>query len=206
MSPIRSLSVVAVLILSPVALIADTLVLRNGTRARGDLVAVRNGVVEFEERSGSGRSRTLRIDRDEVARIEFEENLPPSAGSAGGRPSGLRERQVLVSASTQWTDAGIDVRQGQTIYVEARGEVRWGRDRRDGPEGERNSPRNPGRPMPNRPAAALIGKIGSESNDPFFIGADTAGIRVRGSGRLFLGINDEFLQDNGGSFTVIVYY
>ena len=143
-----------------------------------------------------------------MARIELEDSLPPSSGglTTGGRPSGLRERQVSVSSSTPWTDTGIDVRPGQTLYFEARGEVRWGRDRRDGPEGERNSPRNPGRPMPNRPAAALIAKIGSESSDPFFIGADTGGVRVRGGGRLYLGINDEVLNDNSGNFTVIVYY
>ena len=41
-------------------------------------------------------------------------------------------------------------------YIEATGQVRWGKDRRDGPAGERNSPPNPGRPMPNRNAAALL--------------------------------------------------
>ena len=59
--------------------------------------------------------------------------------------------------------------------------------------------------MPSRPAAALIGRIG-ESDDYFFIGEDAGAIRPRGSGRLFLGINDDFLQDNSGAFLVTVYY
>jgi hypothetical protein len=59
--------------------------------------------------------------------------------------------------------------------------------------------------MPNRPAAALIGKVG-EGNDIFFIGNDTGPIRVRNSGRLYLGINDDVLKDNRGSFRVVVYY
>ena len=65
---------------------------------------------------------------------------------------------------------------------------------------------NPGRPMPNRNAAALIGKIGSDSNDLFFIGDETGPVRVRGNGRLFLGINDDVLTDNSGNFRVVVYY
>ena len=60
--------------------------------------------------------------------------------------------------------------------------------------------------MPNRNAAALIGKIGSGSNDLFFIGDEAGAVRVRGNGRLFLGINDDVLTDNSGNFRVVVYY
>jgi len=118
---------------------------------------------------------------------------------------GMRERTVNVAANVPWSDTGIDVRSGQTVYFNANGEVRWGRDRRDGPEGENNSPRNPGRPTPNRLGAALIGRVG-DSNDPFFVGGDNGGIRVRSSGRLYLGINDEVLTDNSGTFRVTVHY
>ena len=45
--------------------------------------------------------------------------------------------------------------------------------------------------------AALIGRIGT-STDYFFVGDDRGAIRVRSSGRLFLGINDDYLQDNTG--------
>jgi len=31
-------------------------------------------------------------------------------------------------------------------------------------------------------------------------------IRIRTGGRLFLGVNDDFLNDNSGNFRVIVYY
>lgn len=187
---------------------ADTLYLRDGTRVQGELLSVRNGTIEFEERRGFGGGRTLRFDRDEVARIEFE-NTRRSGGSdflAGGRPAGMRERQVIVSADVPWNDAGVDVRAGQTIYFEAQGQVRWGRDRRDGPAGERNSPANPNRPMGNRNAAALIGKVGDSSNDYFFIGDETGPIRMRSSGRLYLGVNDDVLTDNSGNFRVVVYY
>ena len=137
-------------------------------------------------------------------RIEFD--IPRDDSGAGGRPFGMRERTAIVNSNEPWTDTSVDVRAGQTIYFEARGEIRWGPDRRDGPEGENNSPRNPNRPMPNRPAAALIGKIGSASSDYFFIGNEQGPIRVRASGRLYLGVNDDFYNDNSGTFQVVIYH
>lgn len=195
------------------ALHADTLVLRDGRRVQGSLIAVRDGVIEFDgERGGFFSSRErLRIDRDEVVRIEFDEprgrdrdRLDQNDGR-GGRPSGLRERDVRVEARDGWTDTGIVVRPGQTVYFTASGRVRWGPGRQDGPEGERGSPRNDGRPIPSRPAAALIGRVG-DGNDYFFIGDGQDGIRMRAGGRLFLGVNDDFLNDNSGAFSVSVAY
>ena len=200
----RFLAVVFLLGL-PVGLTADTLIMRDGTRVRGELIAVRSGTIEFEEQRSSGSGRTLRVNRSEVVRIEFDDRDSSSSSSGGGRAGGMRERSVIVSANTAWNDTGIDVRQGQTIYFESTGTITWGPSRRDGPEGERNSPSNPNRPMPNRPAAALIGKVGS-GNDSFFVGDDTGAIRVRNGGRLYLGVNDDVLNDNRGNFRVTVYY
>ena len=196
----------ALVLFMSASLQADTLYLRDGSRVQGELVAVRNGTIEFEERRGSGSGRTLRFDRDEVVRIEFENRRSGNDFSNGGRPSGMREKQTIVSGDVPWNDSGIEVRAGQTIYFEAQGQVRCGRDRRDGPAGERNSPSNPNRPMGNRNAAALIGKIGNNSNDYFFIGDETGPVRMRSSGRLYLGVNDDVLTDNSGNFRVVVYY
>lgn len=196
----------------PMTVLADTLYLRNGTRIQGDLVSVRGSTIEFQERRGFGGSRTVRVDRNDVDRIEFDGyggagNNWGSGGSGsiggGGRPGGMRERQVSVAAATSWSDTGIELRAGQTIYIDASGQVRWGRDRRDGPAGEKNSPFNQARPLPNRPGGALIGRVG---NDIFFIGAEQGPFRVRNSGRLQLGVNDEYLEDNSGSFRVTVFY
>ncbi len=199
----------ALVLALPAALHADTLFLRDGSRVQGELIAIRNGQIEFEERRGFGGGRTLRFDRDEVDRIEFENrrygggNSNNNSNNFGGRPSGMRERQTIVSADVAWNDSGVDVRAGQTVYFEAQGRVRWGRDRQDGPAGERNSPSNPNRPMGNRNAAALIGRIG---DDLFFIGDEAGPMRMRSSGRLFMGVNDDVLTDNSGNFRVVVYY
>jgi PA-IL-like protein len=192
------------------SLSADTLILRDGRRVQGELIAVRDGVVEFEGQKGFFGHERMRLERDEVARIELDESRSTSSSGRdhkeyGGRPSGLREREVNVSATEHWTDTGVIVRAGQTIYVSASGKVRWGPGRQDGPAGEHNSPHNDARPIPSRPAAALIGRIGDADNY-FFIGDDSDAIRVRDNGRLYLGINDDYLQDNSGAFRVTVYY
>lgn len=187
---------------------ADTLILRSGRSFTGELISVRDGRMDF--RTDRGRLETFSLD--EVDRIEFtgrardqggyrEDSRPPG----NERPSGLREREVDVPGGTAWTRTSIELRDGQEVWFDSRGEVRWGPGRKDGPGGESGSPRNPARPIPSRPGAALIGKIG-ESGDPFFIGNERGPIRVRGRGILFLGINDDYLQDNGGAFRVIVYY
>lgn len=212
---------IALGLLSGAFLHADTLVLRDGTQVSGRLIEVRNNTIEFEpDRRGQS---TMRVNRRDVRRIEFDtgyegdtgydrrpyDDRPGRPGDYGGRPGGgdyggQREREVNVQARERWFDTGIDLRSGQTVRFQSSGRVRWGPGRQDGPEGENNSPHNPNRPIPSRPAAALVGRIGDDS--PFFIGNDSSPIRARSSGRLYLMINDDVLEDNTGSFRVIVYY
>ncbi len=201
----------ALVALAEAGIFADVLVLRDGRRVDGVLVGVRGDVIEFEHRGGRDDGRVRRYDRSDVRSIQFEEAWgnryrDDRSYREDVRPrAGMRERSVTVDARTQWTDSGIVVRAGQDVFFSAAGEVRWGPGRRDGAGGERSSPFNASRPMPDRNAAALVGKIG-EDGDPFFIGGGTEAIRMRGSGKLFLGINDDFLQDNSGSLRVVISY
>lgn len=192
---------------------ADTLILRDGRRIEGQLISFQNGIVEFQESGFFGQ--VGRISRDDVVGIEFgrvdrdrdrdRDRDERSSGAQQSRPRGLREKQVMVVANAAWSDSGIDLQAGQTIYMESKGEITWGPGRHASANGESNSPYNKARPMPNRPGGSLIGRTGS-SGDPFFIGDEPGAIRVRGAGRLFLGINDDYLQDNSGYFRVTVYY
>ncbi len=188
--------------------------------------------IEFREQGLFGGGQVRRFERDDVSGIELtravrrDRDRETDRGrdadrdrdrdrgrasdrdetSATGRPAGMREREVRVHGATAWTDTGIEVRGGREVYFEASGEVRWGKDRRDDAGGEGGNHYNANRPMPRRPGGALIGKIGSNSNDYFLIGKEQGPIRMPASGRLFLGINDDFLADNGGAFSVMVYY
>jgi hypothetical protein len=193
--------------LGTAAVSADTLIFRDGRRVDGELVSVTAGTVEFRERRGRGR--VLRVDREEVRAIELERGIPVDSDyPAPGRPRGLREKDVLVSGDVPFVDTGIDVRPGQQIYFESTGNVWWKPNEKTGPEGEAGSDRDRDsrRPMPRRPTGALLGKVGQESTDLFFIGTDPGPIRVRSTGRLFLGVNDDYFQDNHGNFRVVVYY
>lgn len=205
----RFAAIAVMLLVASAAAWADTLVLTNGRRVQGELIGVYGRDIEFEERSGWNR-RVVRIPRREIARIEFQDE--PQFGRddrrdegtfGGGIPRGMRERQVNVTAREAWTDTGIEVRAGQQIYFRAGGETRWGPNRRDGAAGERNSPYNAGRPLPDRPGAALIGRVG---DDLFFIGGESGPFRIRSSGRLYLGVNDDVLTDNSGGLRVTISY
>src|SRR5690348_6940961 len=90
---------------------ADTLILRDGRRVTGELVAIRDGVIEFDGEAGLfGRRDRLRIDRREVLGIEFEDTSRDRFDrddrgrdrddrGLASRPSGMRERDVTVNAS-----------------------------------------------------------------------------------------------------------
>src|SRR5438034_2669118 len=114
-STLRALPIIALLLLV-MTIDADTLVLRDGRRVQGQLYAVQNGVIDFQE----GQSgRMLRLNRDEVTSIEFgriDRNEPMNPPTQGGRPRGLREKQLMVAANVQWTDTNIDVSNGQNVY------------------------------------------------------------------------------------------
>lgn len=186
---------------------ADTLVLTNGRRIAGELLGVFGREIEFEERSGFNR-RVIRVPRAEIDRIEFmdDRNSRDSGRRDDDRvvPRRMRERNVMVSGTEAWTDTGVEVRNGQEIYFQTSGQVTWSPNRRVDADGTRNSKPDTNRPLPERNSGALIGRIGER--DIFFIGTDMGPFRVRGNGRLYLGVNDDRLDDNTGFYRVIVSY
>ena len=159
---------------------------RNGTIARD----------EWHWSLGSFNQRDL--NRDGVlSRREFD------ATGAGGTGATTAPRVVRVNAQQRWTDTGIDVRAGDELTFESRGEVRLSGDSSDvaTPAGSQK----PGRAVPatnvNAPAGALIARIGDATT--IAVG-DRRSIRASTPGRLYLGLNDDHLDDNNGEFTVTV--
>jgi hypothetical protein len=212
------LAATAVAGLSSASAPADTLVLNDGSRLRGTLVSMNRQTVVFDEDVGS-RTRRTRVPLTRVDAIDFTDSRFSDDswssddsfsdddfydnGSLGN--GNLRQRTVSVSAGRQWTDSGINVRAGDLLRFDPSGVIEWGPGRQDGPAGEANSPYNGNRPLPNQAGGALIGRIGGGGGgDMFFIGGDRGSFRARTSGRLYLGINDDYLQDNNGSFRVLV--
>lgn len=107
---------------------------------------------------------------------------------------------VTVDARQRWTDTGFDVRQGDVLSIVSRGSIQMSTDPNDtaAPAGSRT-----GRGAQQAPvravAGALIGRI--DSGAPFLVG-DRSTMTAPASGRLQLGVNDDYLDDNRGEFDV----
>jgi hypothetical protein len=138
---------------------------------------------------------------NEIRRVYF--SRPGSSGSSSPSQSSTAPGTVRVPATTRWVDSGVTVRQGQTITFDTTGEVRLSSDPNDVavPAGAKSGRHATGAPMPNALAGALIGRIGSGA--PFGIGNQTT-VRAPATGRLYLSVNDDELNDNSGEFTVKV--
>ncbi len=172
-----------------------------------EFVAENDGLLYFtvnhwETANARGAFRvTVSVNRD--YRGDIDDN------TGGGRPSQGKEKTVLVYANQQWTDTGIDVEPNMTFQITAEGEVEIGNRNYARPEGNQNAKVQGSRyPIPDAGVGALIGKIryrdGRDSN-LVFVGAQGSPASEAGEyGRLFLGINDDYIRDNKGSFKVLI--
>ena len=108
-----------------------------------------------------------------------------------------------VEGAQEWTDTGITIRAGDTINFDAQGTVRLSNGRNDiaGAGGTLSGRREANAPLPNQVAGALIARIGN--SPPLFIG-NRRSVRAPFGGRLYLGVNDDYLNDNSGDFQVTV--
>ena len=167
-----------------------------------DLDTDNNGRIERAEWHGT-RDAFEWLDRNNdgaLSRAETVDNDVPTGTSGRSPISG----EILVDPQTRWTYTAIEVRAGDTLQVEAQGTI-WMSGTRQGndlatPAGSQSGRLAPNAPFPNVPAGGLIGRIGD--SEPFYIGDRTTLERVRRSGRLYLGVNDDHLPDNGGQFRV----
>ncbi len=109
---------------------------------------------------------------------------------------------LAVPGGQAWTDTHVDVQVNQTVVISASGRIRHHDDPplTAGPEGNPD----PGLRQFNLPKlegynhASLIAKIG-EAGEPFYVGPQLT-LTAPTSGRLFLGINDVGVYNNGEAF------
>lgn len=157
----------------------------------------------------------MELNSNDVARIYLRrwEGMP-RPGGGGNRPAQPQPQPqpkpqpgggIAVPATVVWVDTGIQVRAGQLVAFNARGEVVLSGDDSDtaGPGGAHNGRVAGGRAqMPGVAAGALVGKTGVSA--PFGIGNQTQGLSMPSTGVLFLGINDDAPGDNRGEYRVTV--
>ncbi len=196
------------------------LVMLNGGRSvsgrlvdvRGALDRVRSAPLQFVFRTDAGDERIIPAGR--VSRIYlggFPDNLRSAVGTSGyGGYRQSRDRytagnyvqRVTVPGTSDWVDSGVDVNQGDRVYLESRGEIRLSDDPTDvaAVAGSKRQRLAVNSPLPQDLAGALIGRIDGQV---FGIGNQTSVVMPR-SGRLLLGVNDDEFRDNVGEFTVLI--
>ena len=137
-----------------------------------------------------GAGTAVLLTSHELADVE-----PGSVGTSG--------RVFLVDAVRRWTDTGIDVRAGDVIRVQADGRISLSTNGADvaGPAGSATGRRAQDAPLREAAAGALIARVGNGS--PMVVGQSES-ITVDRGGRLYLGVNDDYLLDNRGEFRVTI--
>ena len=180
-------------------------------REGGRRQARRNADHDFD---GLDRNRNSRIERrewqargDEFNRLDVNGDNSLSRaeleGTADDDVVGTSGNTVTVDSSVRWTDTGIDVRAGQTLMFDVDGSIRLSDNPGDfaAGSGSESGRRAAGAPVPNAPAGALIARVG---NSAAVMVGDRRTVRAPRAGRLYLGVNDDHLADNQGTFDVTV--
>lgn len=129
---------------------------------------------------------------------------PSQTPNASPRPQPIRLNLKVLADNTSngWTNAGWVVRKGQKIRITGTGRVSLGNGNYTTPTGL-SSLTDPKKLMPREPTGELIAVIGDDNNDFIPIGASKEFTATR-DGALFLGINEDKLDDNSGSFEIVV--
>jgi len=119
----------------------------------------------------------------------------------GGRAIGTRGQAIRVDSRQAWTDSGIYVNVGDVLTFDADGSAQLSDNQSDvaTPNGARSGRHAEKAPLSQDAAGALIARIGNSA--PFVVGSQKT-MRVESSGRLMLGINDDYTDDNSGVFNV----
>ena len=151
-----------------------------------------------QDQNGDGQ-----LTRAELTNAELSA-ASATAGAAVGTSGTLANgRAVTVDASRGWVDTGIDLRGGDIVQIQATGTVTLSTNASDvaDPSGSRTNRRASSSPLPAEPAGALIARVGNAT--PMLAGGRQS-ITANGTGRLFLAVNDDFFDDNIGTFRVVV--
>ena len=153
--------------------------------------------------------RTASGERDfssnEIGRIILAR--PSNAVATSGTNAALAPATgagISVSPKQQWTSTGLTVKKGEMLSFHATGEVQLSTDSNDvaTPFGAKGGRKAANSPVPTALAGALIGRVGP-NGQPFPIGSGVT-VPMPAAGQLYLGVNDDGLDDNQGEFRVDV--
>ncbi|HXE74024.1 MAG TPA: hypothetical protein VNN18_00095 [Candidatus Xenobia bacterium] len=149
-----------------------------------------------------------------TARIAQLTTTAPSSVPAGGtsppvvsQPERRTQRyELTVPSEKAWTDTGIDLYEGDTLRITAEGTINYTTSKTCGPDGGKREWGDLLKALPVNDVGrgALVGLIGESGVARAFLVGSKLDATVPAKGRLFLGINDDNLDNNKGSFKVRV--
>ena len=149
----------------------------------------------IEEREWHASVRAFdQLDRNNDGVLSRAEFVRTGAAATSGQT-------IAVGGDRQWVDTGITVQAGDTLTINASGQIRVARDGGLMTAAGIESGRTEGATIPTARVGGLVARFGS--SPPVFIG-ESRTFRAPRAGRLFLGVNDNFFDDNTGQFNVTV--
>lgn len=125
-----------------------------------------------------------------------------SSSNSTVKPIGWSVKVLADNTANGWTNTGWVVKKGQRIRISADGTVSLGKGRSSNPSGNADL-NDVQKLLKNVPTGALIAVIGDDNNDFIYIGAERE-ITATRDGALFLGLNEQDLDDNSGSYNAKV--
>jgi hypothetical protein len=178
-------------------------ILRSGEVINGSLYDVSgSSPLKITLRTSSGERE---LSSSEIGHIILGRpaNGVPTSGS-NANLAAATGNGISVSPKQPWTATGLTVRKGEVLTFNATGEVQLSGDSNDVATafGSKSGRKAANAPIPNALAGALIGRIGT-NGQPFAIGSGVS-VPMPAAGQLFLGVNDDGLDDNQGEFRVDV--
>ena len=144
------------------------------------------------------------VGNDDSQKSAPTQSVPVSTKSNNTRPSGIQINSKVLADNTSngWTNTGWVVKKGQRIRISGTGRIALGNGRYATPSGVSSLPDSE-KLVKDKPTGGLIAVIGDDNNDFIFIGGSNEFVATR-DGALFLGVNEGNLDDNSGSFDVVV--
>jgi len=194
----------------------------DGVLSRYEVVGSQPSFNTYDEFANLDYNRDSRLERNEwhwsnssfsqrdtnrdgiISPEEFRMSggAPGTIGALGGAQS-AQSQTVHVNSQQRWTDTGLTVREGDIITFNASGQIQMSDNAQDvaitaGALSHRMANDSP---VKGVYAGALIAQIGGY---PAVAIGDQRQITAPVSGRMYLGVNDDYLQDNRGEFVVSV--
>lgn len=187
---------------------ADTIFLRDGRTVKGTVLGFVGGrfAVRVGQTPAGGTTTSTATSRPAggEGEVQFFRPADIERVEIDGRSldeARFQNKTVEVALAANWIDAGVDVRRGERVQVNATGTIVAGRSRIT-PGGLRST--DPTAPLPRAAEGVLIGAISNDPEAPIIEIGTLREFTADRDGRLYLTANRGNYTDARGAYSVQV--